>query len=154
MNLHVSTPLAAESARRSREFRERIEAIHAYKQFVGVSQEPYWPGMWMWELVTLPSKEPAPIPLARILKAVAEDCGLTRDEIKSPRRLGQLVRARHVVFYLARRLTRLSTPQIGGGVGGRDHTTVLHGCRKIEALLAAGDKQTTDDIAHYLAVLK
>jgi chromosomal replication initiator protein len=43
--------------------------------------------------------------------------------------------ARQVAMYLARELTKHSLPDIGRHFGGRDHTTVLHGCDKIRELL-------------------
>jgi chromosomal replication initiation ATPase DnaA len=53
--------------------------------------------------------------------------GYTRTELRSGRRSVPLVFARQFVMYWACRLTRLSLPQIGKLMGGRDHTTVLHG---------------------------
>jgi chromosomal replication initiator protein len=58
-------------------------------------------------------------------------------DLRSPRRSRDLVMARQVSMYLARRLTPLSLQQIGAFFGGRDHTTVLHACRKVEAALEA-----------------
>jgi chromosomal replication initiator protein len=58
-----------------------------------------------------------------------------------PRRLKARDRARHILLprqvgmYLARKLTRLSLQQIGAYFGGRDHSTVLHACRKVERAL-------------------
>jgi chromosomal replication initiator protein len=56
--------------------------------------------------------------------------------LQSRRRYQNLVLPRQVSMYLARRLTDLSLEQIGRYFGGRDHSTVLHACRKIELLLA------------------
>jgi chromosomal replication initiator protein len=59
-----------------------------------------------------------------------------------PRRLKERDRSRHVLLprqvsmYLARKLTRLSLEQIGEFFGGRDHSTVLHACRKVEQALS------------------
>lgn len=50
-----------------------------------------------------------------------------RGELYSARRQKKLALARHFVMYWACRLTTLSTPQIGRLMGGRDHTTILHG---------------------------
>lgn len=56
-------------------------------------------------------------------------------DLKSQRRTGPVVRARQVAMYLAKKLTAASLPEIGRRFGGRDHTTVLHAVRKIEALI-------------------
>ena len=56
--------------------------------------------------------------------------------IVSRRRLRNALLPRQVGMYLARRLTPLSLEQIGTYFGGRDHSTVLHACRKVEAALA------------------
>jgi chromosomal replication initiator protein len=54
----------------------------------------------------------------------------------SQRRTANVVRPRQIAMYLAKTLTMRSLPEIGRKFGGRDHTTVLHGVRKIEALVA------------------
>lgn len=56
--------------------------------------------------------------------------------IRSPRRSRGIVLPRQVGMYLARRFTGLSLDQIGAYFGGRDHSTVLHACRKVEQALA------------------
>jgi chromosomal replication initiator protein len=57
-------------------------------------------------------------------------------ELQSRRRSRQVLLPRQVGMYLARRLTGLSLGQIGAYFGGRDHSTVLHACRKVERALA------------------
>lgn len=52
------------------------------------------------------------------------------------RRQAKLVRARHIAYYLSRKFTKHSLPQIGRSIGDRDHTTVLHGANKIANLRA------------------
>src|SRR5205823_5912331 len=56
-------------------------------------------------------------------------------QMQSRRRSRQVMLPRHVGMYLARRLTALSLDQIGAYFGGRDHSTVLHACRKVERAL-------------------
>jgi chromosomal replication initiator protein len=56
-------------------------------------------------------------------------------QIKSARRSRDLLMPRQISMYLARRLTVLSLQQIGTFFGGRDHSTVLHACRKVEQAL-------------------
>jgi chromosomal replication initiator protein len=48
-------------------------------------------------------------------------------------------------MYLAKQLTPRSLPEIGRRFGGRDHTTIMHGVRKIEELMAT-DSQLNDDL--------
>lgn len=74
--------------------------------------------------------------LRQIAVVAAKYFGLSLVELKSPKRRRPLVRGRGVAMYLARKLTGKSYAEIGRYFGGRDHTTVLHGCRTTENLLA------------------
>ena len=65
----------------------------------------------------------------RIMKRAIVVFKVTRREIESTRRTDRVVLARQFVMYWAYRLTRLSYPQIGARLGGKDHTTILHGAR-------------------------
>lgn len=58
-------------------------------------------------------------------------------DIVSHRRTKNVVRPRQIVMYIARTITPLSLPEIGRQLGGRDHTTCLHGILKIERLCAS-----------------
>lgn len=73
--------------------------------------------------------------LHEIALATARYFSLRLGDLKSASRLRMLVIARGVAMYLCRSLTRQSLEQIGGYFGGRDHTTVSHGCRRTEDLL-------------------
>jgi len=70
----------------------------------------------------------------RIQQAVADHYGLRVADLKSKRRTNAISHPRQVAMYLCRILTSHSLPEIGRLFGGRDHTTVLHGCRKIDDL--------------------
>ena len=61
------------------------------------------------------------------------------DALVGPRRSRDIAVARQVAMYLARDLTEMSLPQIGQALGGRDHTTIMHGCDKISALFEKDD---------------
>lgn len=78
-----------------------------------------------------------------ILDAVAETYGFTVEEIIGPKRVRPLVTARHVAMYLVRTLTEFSYPAIGRVFGGRDHTTCINACSKIEGQM--GERQTIYD---------
>ena len=75
--------------------------------------------------------------LKAILFAVAAAFRVPVIDIVSHRRARRICEARHAAFRIARDLTLLSLPQIGKRIGGRDHTTVLHGIRKTQALFPA-----------------
>ena len=70
----------------------------------------------------------------KIQKACAKEFNITLDEILSKRRARIVARPRQVAMYLAKTLTTRSLPDIGRRFGGRDHTTVIHAVKRIEAL--------------------
>ena len=71
-----------------------------------------------------------------IIQAVADEFRITRPELVGQRRLKRFARPRQVAMYLMRDVAGLSFPQIGEHLGGRDHTTVMHGYKKVSQLLA------------------
>jgi chromosomal replication initiator protein len=85
-------------------------------------------------------QEPKRIKIEDIQRVVARQYNVSRSDLLSSRRTANVVRPRQVAMYLAKTLTLRSLPEIGRRFGGRDHTTVLHAVRKIEALVA---KDTT-----------
>jgi chromosomal replication initiation ATPase DnaA len=76
-------------------------------------------------------------PIREIQHIVAEHYNVSHADILSPRHFESVVRPRHIAMYLSRALTGRSMLEIGRMFGGRDHTTVLHAVRKIEAMIAA-----------------
>jgi chromosomal replication initiator protein len=74
--------------------------------------------------------------LREIARLTARHFCLKLRDLKSTSRRQMVVRARGVAMYLARLLTQNSLEEIGRYFGGRDHTTVLYGCRKTEELLS------------------
>lgn len=77
-----------------------------------------------------------PPAIRTIVSETAAYFGLRRNDILSFRRTRELIRPRQIAMYLARDLTAASLPQIGRHIGGRDHTTVIHGVAKITELAA------------------
>jgi chromosomal replication initiator protein len=71
-----------------------------------------------------------------IQKVVAEHYALKQADLLSERRARAIARPRQVAMWLAKQITTRSLPDIGRRFGGRDHTTVLHAVRRIEALKA------------------
>jgi chromosomal replication initiator protein len=72
----------------------------------------------------------------RIAERVSSYFQVDRRQVQSRRRLRHALLPRQVSMYLARQLTPLSLSQIGAYFGGRDHSTVLHACRKVEQAMA------------------
>ena len=75
------------------------------------------------------------VTIEEIQKRVAEHFNIKLADMQSPRRARQVARPRQIAMFLAKQLTTRSLPEIGRRFGGRDHTTVLHACRRIEALI-------------------
>jgi hypothetical protein len=79
-------------------------------------------------------KTPRPFLAQAIITAVASHYDLSANEMLSPRRQPHAVLARHVAMWLMKELTPLSTSSIAQRVGGRDHTTIMYGIKKIDSL--------------------
>lgn len=78
-----------------------------------------------------------------IQRCVAEEFGVSLNDLKTKRRQKTVVLPRQVAMYISRELTELSLPEIGEFFGGKDHTTVLHSYNKIKAEL--GHNQALQD---------
>lgn len=85
------------------------------------------------------------ITIEEIQKKVAEHYNIRVTDMHSSRRLRAVARPRQVAMYLAKILTPASLPEIGRKFGGRDHTTIIHGVRKVEELVI-GDQGLYEDI--------
>ncbi len=86
--------------------------------------------------------------LPDVISATCEQFGVSSTELLSASRVARISWPRQVAMYLARELTGNSLPAIGREFGGRDHTTVMHACRRT-ASRVSGDpqcRQAVDDI--------
>jgi chromosomal replication initiator protein len=90
------------------------------------------------------------VSIENIQKTVADYYKLRVANLLSKKRSRSIARPRQVAMALAKELTSHSLPEIGDAFGGRDHTTVLHACRRIEALRET-EKRVDDD---YLTLLR
>jgi chromosomal replication initiator protein len=77
-----------------------------------------------------PKMDPPQRSIAEIKAAACEQFGISAEELVSAGRAARLAWPRQVAMYLARELTQESLPTIGREFGGRDHTTVLHACKR------------------------
>jgi chromosomal replication initiator protein len=92
------------------------------------------------------------VTLENITKTTAEYYKVKVADLLSKRRSRSIARPRQMAMTLAKELTNHSLPEIGDHFGGRDHTTVIHACRKIKELIQeAGD--FSDDYKHLMRIL-
>ena len=131
-------------SRFAQEHRERLDRLWPVRRAIRPAMVP------APVLVQVPVPVPGPVidtrssiltlrPVAVTLTEIAQIvCAVTNvkpNEFKSTQRERRFVSARHVYFYLARDLTKFSLERIGHRCGNRDHSTVLHGIRKVKANL-------------------
>lgn len=97
--------------------------------------------MWFYDLVSFAETWVPGMPAVKrrlridqIQKAVAQFYGVTVLDMVSARRTASIVRPRQIGYFLSKNLTVQSLPEIGRRFGNRDHTSALHGIRKIERL--------------------
>lgn len=92
------------------------------------------------------------VSIDNIQKTVAEYYKIKVSDLHSKRRNRSVARPRQVAMALAKELTSHSLPEIGDAFGGRDHTTVLHACRKIEELKES-NSDIEEDVKNLLRIL-
>ena len=83
---------------------------------------------------------------------MAEYFKIRISDLHSKNRSRQVTRPRQVAMALAKELTDHSLPEIGDAFGGRDHTTVLHACRKVLELKAK-DSRMNEDYNNLMRIL-
>jgi len=92
------------------------------------------------------------VTIENIQKTVAEYYKIRSSDLLSNRRSRSITRPRQLAMALSKELTNHSLPEIGEAFGGRDHTTVLHGCRKI-AELRESDVKINEDYMNMMRIL-
>ncbi|NNE54211.1 MAG: chromosomal replication initiator protein DnaA [Sulfitobacter sp.] len=93
------------------------------------------------------------ITVEEIQRKVSEHYNIRLSDMIGPKRLRSYARPRQVAMYLCKQMTTRSLPEIGRRFGGRDHTTVMHGVRRIEELKQS-DSQIAEDIELLSRALK
>jgi chromosomal replication initiator protein len=88
-----------------------------------------------------------------VQKEVANYFNVKLADLKSPKRHQAIARPRQIAMYLARKLCKASYPELGQRFGGKDHTTVLSACRKIEKLVTedAKTRHTVEELERHLS---
>ncbi|WP_114965837.1 chromosomal replication initiator protein DnaA [Alkalilacustris brevis] len=85
------------------------------------------------------------VTVEEIQRKVSEHYNIRLADMIGPKRVRTIARPRQIAMYLAKELTSRSLPEIGRRFGGRDHTTIIHGVRKVETLRES-DPQIAEDV--------
>ncbi len=132
-----------------RELEGALKRVVAHARFTGEPISPEFARQALKELLAVQDK---PITIDNIQKLVAEYYKIRVADLLSSRRNRSIARPRQIAMALAKQLTRHSLPEIGNAFGGRDHTTVLHACRKIDELRRE-DRRIDEDFENLVRML-
>ena len=132
-----------------RELEGALRRVIANSRFTG---EPITLEFTKEALKDLLSLQARLITIENIQKTVADYYKLRVSELLSERRSRSVARPRQVAMALAKELTSHSLPEIGEAFGGRDHTTVLHACRRIKELRGV-EQRVGEDYSNLLRTL-
>ncbi|MCK4607853.1 MAG: chromosomal replication initiator protein DnaA, partial [Gammaproteobacteria bacterium] len=132
-----------------RELEGALKRIIATAHFTGKEIDLDFTKEALRDLLALQAKL---VTIENIQKTVAGYYKVKLAELLSKRRNRSIARPRQLAMALAKELTNHSLPEIGDAFGGRDHTTVLHACRKVKELIAA-DIDLAEDYRNLLRTL-
>lgn len=133
-----------------RELEGALKRILAYSRFTG---HPINLDLAKEALKDLLAVQNRQVSLDNIQKTVADYYKIKVSEMFSPKRSRNVARPRQVAMALAKELTQSSYPEIGDAFGGRDHSTVIHACRKITELKIS-DPTISRDFEILLQILR
>ncbi len=132
-----------------RELEGALKRVIANAHFTGSSITTEFIRESLKDLLALQDKM---ISIDNIQRVVAEYYKIKVSDLHSKRRTRSVARPRQVAMALSKELTNHSLPEIGNSFGGRDHTTVLHACRKV-AELRESDTDIREDYKNLLRLL-
>ena len=124
-----------------RELEGGLKRVLAYARFTGMDLSVDLCREALRDLLAIQHRQ---VSVENIQKTVADFYKIKVSEMYSKKRSRNVARPRQVAMALAKELTQLSLPDIGEAFGGRDHTTVLHACRKISHLKSTSNELTRD----------
>lgn len=124
-----------------RELEGALRRIIANAHFTGQAITLEFAKDALRDLIALQDKS---VNIENIIKTTADYYKIRVSDLLSPKRSRSITRPRQIAMALAKDLTNQSLPEIGRAFGGRDHTTVLHACRKIKDLRESDVKISED----------
>lgn len=132
-----------------RELEGALKLVAANAHFTGQEITPAFIRECLKDLLAIHDKQ---VSIDNIQRTVAEYYKIKVADLLSKRRTRSVTRPRQMAMALAKELTNHSLPEIGDAFGGRDHTTVLHACRKIEELKEE-DSSIREDHTNFIKTL-
>ena len=132
-----------------RELEGALKRVIASARFTGRSIDVKFTKEALRDLLALQDKL---VSIDNIQKTVAEYYKIRVADLHSARRTRSITRPRQIAMLLAKELTNHSLPEIGSAFGGRDHTTVLHACRKVNELKES-DMRIAEDYSNLWRIL-
>lgn len=132
-----------------RELEGALKRVIAHIHFTG---QPLTVEVVKEALRDLLSLQERSITIENIQKTVADYFKMRTAELISQRRTRSLARPRQMAMALTKELTNHSLPEIGAAFGGRDHTTVMHACRKVKELMES-DSAFSEDFKNLMRTL-
>lgn len=141
-------------ARRMRGDVRKLEGtLNVIEAFTSMTSQPITVELVKSLIGELAEVEDKPITITDIERVVADHYKVKTALLHSKKRQKDIAHARHVAMYLARTLTSASLPNIGKTFGDRDHTSVLHACNKIKAMIEE-DWRFQEEIDHLIRALQ
>ena len=132
-----------------RELEGALKRVIANSQFMGEKITTDFAKESLKDLLALQDRL---VSIENIQKTVAEYFQIKKTDLLSKRRTRTVTRPRQVAMSLSKEITNHSLPEIGEAFGGRDHTTVLHACRKVKELRES-DRDIDEDYINLLRIL-
>jgi chromosomal replication initiator protein len=132
-----------------RELEGALKRVIANAQFTGEKITSDFVKESLKDLLALQERM---VSIENIQKTVAEYYKIKKTDLLSKRRTRTVTRPRQVAMCLSKEITNHSLPEIGEAFGGRDHTTVLHACKKIKELCQS-DGDINEDYLNLLRIL-
>ena len=152
-NFHLPEDVAffiAKSIRSNvRELEGALRKVIASSRFTGRSVTVELAKECLRDLLSLQSRQ---ITLENIQKVTAEYFSIRVSDLHSKRRSRSITRPRQLAMSVAKELTKNSLPEIGESFGGRDHTTVIHACKKVKELMTV-DQMIKDDFDNLVKII-
>jgi chromosomal replication initiator protein len=124
-----------------RELEGGLKRVLAYSRFNNVQVTVAAAKEALKDLLAVLNRQ---VSIENIQKTVADYYKIKVSEMYSKKRVRSLARPRQMAMALAKQLTPMSLPEIGEAFGGRDHTTVLHACRKVHELVESDQSFARD----------